>query len=641
MGVRNFTLEPDGNSIDIIGENGCGKTTLFDAFQWLITDKDSKGNATGYFSLKTKEDGEVLHNLEHSVTGEFDTITLKKIYEENWVTKRGSNNAVLDGHSTSYYIDEEPVKKKEYDSQVESILSPEQFKMLTNPMYFPQELHWKKRRKMLMDLCGDITQNDIIGTDDKLKEYPNILAGKSRKSRRKILKETRKELKEDLEQYPHRIDERTESLYEVDGVDEAKKWIQTLTGKKEKVASKKNEVKSGGAIADLKVEKQKLEAEKARLKNEHQQSLDDSLEDAREKVSGLQDNVDEAENHFREAKRNYQSAESNVAQRNSDISKIEEGMSKLKKNTPKPESDFGPDVCPVCERPMEDGDDHDYQKYLQEFNAEKAQELKAAKEELQQAESDRSKWNQILEVKKRDAAKAKGKLNQRKQALESAQYELKSQKEEQAEFDSSEIDSQIKSVDKKINNHMLEKSKQLDELDELVSGLNDQIEEYQSTVQQAKENERTKKRIGELRSQQKKAGRKLTEVEHQQHIIHLYELAESKLITERVNEMFDYVNWKLFEQQLNGGLKNICSVRVNGIPFNHGLNTGSQIKAGLEIINVFSNHYGKNAPVFIDNMESLTSTPKYDGLQLIGLVAREGVDELKVVGMENTVDAEV
>jgi len=82
-GIKRFTLEP-GNSCIVRGQNASGKTTLMDAFLWLLFGKDSQGKAD--FALKTLDNGEEIPNLDHAVEGVFDIdgkeITLKKVLKE-------------------------------------------------------------------------------------------------------------------------------------------------------------------------------------------------------------------------------------------------------------------------------------------------------------------------------------------------------------------------------------------------------------------------------------------------------------------------------------------------------------------------------------------------------------------------------
>ena len=83
-GIREFTLDAQGNDISVYGDNATGKTTIFDGFTWLLFDKDSANKKD--FSIKTLDkSGAEQHGLEHEVEGVLDvngnTLTLRKVYK--------------------------------------------------------------------------------------------------------------------------------------------------------------------------------------------------------------------------------------------------------------------------------------------------------------------------------------------------------------------------------------------------------------------------------------------------------------------------------------------------------------------------------------------------------------------------------
>ena len=66
-GIRNLTVDFDAIETNIYGANGAGKTTVFDAFTWLLFGKDSKDRKD--FNIKTLgEDGKAIERLPHEVT---------------------------------------------------------------------------------------------------------------------------------------------------------------------------------------------------------------------------------------------------------------------------------------------------------------------------------------------------------------------------------------------------------------------------------------------------------------------------------------------------------------------------------------------------------------------------------------------
>src|SRR5690625_7806952 len=66
-GVKEFDLNAAGRDIKVFGDNATGKTTLFDAFVWLLFNKDSQNRAD--FEIKTLVDGKVIHKLDHEEIG--------------------------------------------------------------------------------------------------------------------------------------------------------------------------------------------------------------------------------------------------------------------------------------------------------------------------------------------------------------------------------------------------------------------------------------------------------------------------------------------------------------------------------------------------------------------------------------------
>lgn len=138
-GIKEFILQADGESLKVFGDNATGKTTLFDGFNWLLFDKDSHNKKD--FQLKTVTvAGEEIHGQEHEVEGTFlvdgKETTLRKVFSEKWTKKRGSAERTFSGHTTDYYVNSVPVKKKEYTDKVAQIIDEDVFKLLTSPSFF-------------------------------------------------------------------------------------------------------------------------------------------------------------------------------------------------------------------------------------------------------------------------------------------------------------------------------------------------------------------------------------------------------------------------------------------------------------------------------------------------------------------------
>lgn len=112
-GINHLVLDFQGHNANIYGANGVGKTTIFDAFTWLLFGKSSEERSN--FSPKTITTDGYAHNLNHTVEcdieidGEITTFT--RTYHEVYKKTRGRAEAELSGHTTDYYINGTPKKR--------------------------------------------------------------------------------------------------------------------------------------------------------------------------------------------------------------------------------------------------------------------------------------------------------------------------------------------------------------------------------------------------------------------------------------------------------------------------------------------------------------------------------------------------
>ena len=91
-GIRRLTLDLNGRSASIYGDNATGKTTVYDALTWLLFGKDSHGSTK--FSIKPLDAaGNTTLGVMPTVTGTLDVdgarFTLRKQLREKWEKHRG------------------------------------------------------------------------------------------------------------------------------------------------------------------------------------------------------------------------------------------------------------------------------------------------------------------------------------------------------------------------------------------------------------------------------------------------------------------------------------------------------------------------------------------------------------------------
>ena len=623
-GIRELTVEPDGKSISIYGDNGTGKSTIGDAIVWLLTEKDTLKRTTDDMGIKTRdENGDVIHGLDHSVEAVFDNIVLKKTYREKWTRSRGAAEAEFTGHTIDYYVDSIPVKKKEYDAAVREIIDDELLPILTIPSYFPEQLHWEKRRKVLTELAGDIDIKTIIETYPELSRYPEILNGKTEDNAIAGLKSRKKKLNDSIDDIPIRIDEATRSIVETGNADEAKAEIGKLKDKRSALEAKISELQSGGGVAELKVKYQELEAQRRKVKNALVQKNDELLSELRQKIEGLQSRADTIAPELRKQRNLYADKEASADKVREKIAKIAQDIETLKAKEPL--TDEEPDTCPYCEQPIPKK--HNHEEYVKEFNREKAEGLKSLKADLKIADEQLSAITKEMEEVKAAGLKLNSQASQIESAIKQKQDELAEKKKSVTPVTETEaykkLVSEQEEIQAKIDNHRDEKQKQFEQLRKTISELNTEIEQHESVVYQTVQNEKTKVRIDELRAERKHYAEELERVEADLNLIDEFIRVRSNIITDRVNDKFRYVRWELFREQINGGLEPVAEAYYDGKPYSRGASNSERIKAGMDIVNTLSKHYGKALPIVADNLESVTKLPDMGELQIIALYVSE------------------
>ena len=229
-GIQSLAINAEGENLKIYGDNATGKTTVFDAFTWLLFGKDSLGRSD--FGIKTQdENGNVIHNLDHIVECELaidnSILTLKKAYAEKWTKKRGSAEAEFSGHETKYFINEVPSTKKEYEQKIASFIDENLFKTITNPLYFNEHLKWQDRRAILLSLCeGEMSDENILARSPEFKPLLEELNGRTVQEYSKVIKSKQTAINDELKAIPQRIAEASLAIpADVDKFDESDKEV--------------------------------------------------------------------------------------------------------------------------------------------------------------------------------------------------------------------------------------------------------------------------------------------------------------------------------------------------------------------------------------------------------------------------------
>jgi DNA repair exonuclease SbcCD ATPase subunit len=635
-GIRDFPLDLQGRNANIYGDNAVGKTSVFDGFTWLLFDKDSLGRAS--FGIKTlTPNGEAHHGMDHEVEGVLEVngrqITLSKVYHEVWTKKRGSATKEFTGHTVDHYIDGVPVQAKEYAAKIAEIADEDAFRLLTSPVYFLGQMKWQDRRRLLLEVCGDLADAEVIASDASLARLTDILGNRSLEDHRKVIAARRAEINREIDRIPVRIDEVERALPDITGLDPDALRAEA-DAKRELIAQKRQQIariESGGEIADKARSLNEIETRLLEIKNSYY-AKNNTL--ARDKYREWEQRHKEALSYSSE----INSAEQSLANIVKSISQKSEKMDQLRAEWSRVYAEQltyeSESVCPACGQALpEEQVEATRQKALERFNADKAARLEAIRAEGLQLKADVERLQNEEPSLNNDIEKLKAQKAAAEEACAKLLAEVEQLKADaQSYVNDLEYQQQLKGkelLQTAIAELKANAKPQIDALNTEIAALEAEVRAAEEKLAAIKRRKDGEKRIEELKEQERELAAEYERLEEELYLTEQFIRRKVTLLEEKINSHFKLTRFKLFEQQINGGLSECCVATYNGVPYDAGLNNAMRINLGLDCINVLSKHYGVAMPVFVDNAEAVTDLLPTVGQQIRLIVSKED-KELRV-----------
>lgn len=608
-GIKSFRFEPQGQSVTVAGANGSGKTSLPDGQDWLYFGKDSHGNTD--FQIKPLENGKEVHGIETTVEAVLDvdgeSVTLTKAYKEIWRKKRGSKDKEFDGHTTEYFFDAVPLKKGEFQNRIAEICDERTFRLLTSVTYFNAVLHWQDRRGVVIDVSGDVSTADVIARHGGIAELPEIIGKPDFDDRtfedfKAKIKSQRKEANKRLEELPVRIDEAEKSKPELPaltmGLDHLRKDL--------KAAQDKRAAMLAGDTKHLRDHIAELEKQKKDIEDRNEQTTKAEIR-----------TVEELRAQWQAKDREMQAYINEIDDLDKQINANNKKLDELRAEFREIDAEVwdGTEFCSLCGQVLPDSK---REQARANFNNSKA-ERKAANQQEGKALAQK---NKELEDRKSGLVDRVAVLDQEIDVLNK---ELENRPELELES-TAIIERQIHEINRQIE---YAATPDTQEIDAEINRLETNIEEAEQRKTIMSQIENTDNRIKELQAEQKSLAKKIEEYDKHIYMCEEYTKARVSMLESLVADKFAPYSFKMFEQQINGGISDTCELLRDGKPYS-ALSTGEKIAAGLHVIEVLSEYYGISAPVFIDNAESLTLPVRSDLHQQFFLKAEDGQEELVV-----------
>ena len=622
-----------GDITRITGANGTGKTSIFDAFCFVLTGKDSLGRVcgTGQKGEATirprKEDGDLVHKVEVSVTAQLvdeegEVHTLQRIFCEVYGTDKNSGEKLFKGNTTKYFINEVPLVAGKYDAWVKEHFDPERFSLTSNPAFFPN-MPWQEQRKWLLQISGDVTDMDVIAADPGLKPMENLIARHSVEDVKAMaanqLKLANKAVKENMVRIDQTValaGNATESDLEA----QIARQDEHIRAQDEMVARAEAELanaKNGNRAAQV---RNKLDAQKNIIESWEMRRHNKIIEiknDFKNKAAALQTTIKGAEESL---KAKHQQSASLAGQ----IMELENRKSALYEQYDAEDArQFTETECPFCHQllPADKAEE-----LRAQFNEEKGRNLEKIVIEgknlvarIAGLKENRSMLAAAITTEEQNAAECQKQLDGIMDA-EKAALEALPQLEDVEEF----------------RNERAKRDLLARELADLQAGEQPNLEPLQANVDGARKirdsllakrselqaNLKTLQAIADLENDLQKQRENADTASATLRMAGLFIQTKCRMLTDRVNQLFPGLEWRLFMRNIgNDDIVETCELTMHGTPY-RDLSAGEKIKAGLVIVDTLQDKLQTLNPVFVDGAESITFTPKVKS-QLVLLKAEE------------------
>ena len=619
--IQNFKkiLDPvvypfDGANVIIKGDNETGKTTLMDAFMWCLFEKDSAG-ATKFSWKPLDNEGNEIHNLvtavELTLLVDGKTRSFKRTVVESYEVNRGDGPSVFKGNDTVPYIDGIQKKAAEFKAAVDALVKEETFKMLTSSSYF-NAMPWTKQREILFTLAQSVKDLDVVVKNPEfagltnyvingiaipdllnqtLRDKTNLTAQSSNLAKTiEVLKETTYKVPDDYSEMEttkelnkcHARQREIDGLIASNGVDpaaeEMRVAIQDMKGTLRKAQSEKDEILDQ-AQADLRVAQQKVIAE---VRKASQQ-----VSELEESKTNLEVRIDRGMITIKAEKE-----KKNELIRSFDIEEAKE---------------FTAGKCNYCGQDLPQSKLDELEK---KFQLEKASTLARINEDGRNTNTNIAAYEEAIKKFQASLETLKTNLEKANANVADLQMRIRGFDNEQVTADTAKADEKIKSISDRITimetalEKMESKVRPVEKHDDELNWLNAEISRLNDLQAEWRLRNQNLSRIAATKSELEKITIEFENKKALEKLCGKFITHKAKTLQREINSHFTKIKFRLFNTNINGGVVETCEATIDGVPFSSANNAG-RVNAGLDIIKTLQRIYGIQAPIWVDNAESV------------------------------------
>ena len=569
-GIREAKIDLEGRNTDISGANGLGKSTVFDAFTWLLFGKDRRDRKQ--FGIKTRdEQGAIIprlpHEVEATLTVDGRDITLTRRFREKWVKRRGSAEEEFTGNEEERLWDGVSCSLRDWNDKVAAICPEQVFKFITSPLHFTAQKP-EVQREMLMRMAGGVSDEQIAAANPDFAALLADMTGKTMEEYRRETAAAKRRIRAEIDEIPGRIDERkrdceTDDTEDWDALARQYEDLKARRAEVEKQMASASEAQKAHA-ARLAVMMQRVTAKEAEATQRAAKVAADTLADTERQRSRRSQLL--ARHSTAEGARAFREKESPDLEK--EVQRCDEQREKLRRNAEA-----------IAENKRRGLENNSRKQELEARISDTKGQIAALAAEAAEIEADPL---YAAEPTAPDTAPAIEADAQHTRLMQEA-AELRSQYDALAGEMPTAADP---------------------ELAEEAADLAARIEQTAVRLSRREDMAANNDRIVQLQHRLTAANQALADLEKREFTIRAFQRARTDAMQQKINALFSAVKFRMTDTQVNGEEVETCEATVDGVPFSD-LNDAARINAGLDIINAICRAEGISAPIFIDNAESV------------------------------------
>jgi DNA repair exonuclease SbcCD ATPase subunit len=620
--ARNVSLEFPQGTTEIRAYNGRGKSTLFDAWVWLLVGTDSQDRANyDLFDTNVELSKDTPAAIVEAVLDvDGAELTLKRSAKSQWTRPRGKEEWVkANSDKYSFYVDNVEYQAKQYQDIVSQLFANQDadtIKMMVNPSQ-SLNLDWKQLRKMFQRIIGEIKEDDYQGDYSSIKEdiarHGFDLAKQAVMNRVTDYKRNLKDINADIA-----AKERT--LPDLAQCDEAEKQI---TQKKERIAELDAEITGLGEankpfIEKRKAEEQAIQELQAKISNagsQYYSKQNEQLAQVERSYRQAMIQAQEVEFYNKSLESRKAQLERDIASAKEDVAFLAETREDLKKQVEAVKARVFTynDVCPTCGQQMPYDEVKISQARLR-FNEAKEQEKEAL---VQKGWSVRAKLDE--RQARLEELEAQRPTLSPKEPIDSSKYRI-AYKEAQAQVVPYEKTEEFISMQAKleqlqsnltvipdtdVSNFVLEKQQLLTQIQTL-----SEITAYRNI------HVKISRDIDDKKLEQQATASQLAAEEHKLFKFVEYEREHASIVSSRVNKYLKVANVKMLTVNKSGEYQDCCVITCDGV--GNTMNRASVIRTRVDVANAFQRYFEIEAPLFVDDCDAIAPEliPQTEGQQI-------------------------